>query len=83
MSEHENQIDETPQETVLVLDRTTKKVDVLQEIPENGSMERINALKKNQSQFIRVDKNGDFLSNFYTNFFDQFKNILISSIICF
>ena len=74
MSEHENQIDETPQETVLVLDRTTKKVDVLQEIPENGSMERINALKKNQSQFMRVDKNGDFLSNFYTNFFDQFKN---------
>ena len=74
MKEHENQTDKTPQETVLVLDRTTQKVDALQDIAENGSIERISALKKNQSQFIRVDKNGDFLSNFYTNFFDQFKN---------
>ena len=40
-------------------------------------MESVDPTKKNQSQFMRVDKLGDFVSNFLSNFIRQLKDLLV------
>src|SRR3546814_6637936 len=37
-------------------------------------METVDPTNKNQNQFMRVDKSGDFFSIFFSNFFSQLKN---------
>ncbi|WP_339678230.1 DUF3945 domain-containing protein [Cyclobacterium marinum] len=59
---------------LLVLDKEKKKIQAVKSIDENGKMETIDPTKKNQSQFMRVDKHGDVFSNFFSNFFSQLKN---------
>lgn len=59
---------------LLVLDKEKKKIQAVKGIDENGKMETIDPSKKNQDQFMRVDKNGDFFSNFFSNFLRQLKN---------
>ncbi|MDA3615928.1 DUF3945 domain-containing protein [Polluticaenibacter yanchengensis] len=59
---------------LLVLDKEKKKIHAVKGIDENGKMETIDPSKKNQDQFMRVDKNGDFFSNFFSNFFWKLKN---------
>lgn len=59
---------------LLVLDKEKKKIQAVKGIDENGKMETIDPSKKNQDQFMRVDKNGDFFSNFFSNFFWKLKN---------
>jgi len=61
-------------EILLVLDKDKKKIQAVKGIDENGKLETIAAHKKNQGQFMRVDKHGDFLSNFFSNFLSQLKN---------
>ena len=59
---------------LLVLDKEKMKIQAVKSIDENGKMETVEPSKKNQSQFMRVDKSGDFFSNFFSNFFSQLKN---------
>lgn len=59
---------------LLVLDKEKKKIQAVKSIDENGNMETVDPTKKNQNQFMRVDKHGDFFSNFFSNFFSQLKN---------
>ncbi len=61
-------------EILLVLDKEKKKIQAVKGIDENGKMETVDPTKKNQNQFMRVDKQGDFFSNFFSNFFSQLKN---------
>ncbi|MDN3707259.1 DUF3945 domain-containing protein [Myroides ceti] len=59
---------------LLVLDKEKMKIQAVKSIDENGKMETVDPTKKNQNQFMRVDKHGDFFSNFFSNFFSQLKN---------
>lgn len=61
-------------EILLVLDKEKKKIQAVNGIDENGKLETVEPTKKNQSQFMKVDKQGDLFSNFFSNFFSQLKN---------
>nr|WP_315233378.1 DUF3945 domain-containing protein [uncultured Flavobacterium sp.] len=61
-------------EILLVLDKEKKKIQAVKGIDKNGKLETVEATKKNQNQFMRVDKQGDFFSNFFSNFFNELKN---------
>ncbi|WP_264564381.1 DUF3945 domain-containing protein [Flavobacterium sp. N3904] len=61
-------------EILLVLDKNKNKIQAVKDIDENGKLETIDPTKKNQNQFMRVDKQGDFFSNFFSNFFSQLKD---------
>lgn len=77
MSEQTLDKQETPDqlsEILLVLDKDKKKIQAVKSIDENGKMETVDPIRKNQNQFMRVDKGGDFFSNFFSNFFSQLKN---------
>ncbi len=61
-------------EILLVLDKEKKKIQAVTGIDENGKLQTVDPIKKNQNQFMRVDKQGDLFSNFFSNFFSQLKN---------
>ncbi|MFC3158044.1 Protein of unknown function [Chryseobacterium arachidis] len=60
-------------DTLLALDKKTKKVGLVNGIDENGNL-IVDPQKKNSNQFIRIDRGGDFFSNFFSNFISQLKN---------
>lgn len=80
----ENPKQETPQNTqqapeqlsdvLLVMEKEKKKIQAVTGIDENGNLKTVDADKKNQSEFMRVDKSGDLFSNFFSNFWRQLKN---------
>ena len=77
MSEETTNKKEMPEQLsdiLLVLDKEKMKIQAIKSIDENGKMETVDPTKKNQNQFMRVDKSGDFFSNFFSNFFSQLKN---------
>lgn len=77
MSEEITNKQEMPEQLsdiLLVLDKEKMKIQAVKSIDENGKMETVDPTKKNQNQFMRVDKHGDFFSNFFSNFFSQLKN---------
>lgn len=77
MSEETANQQESPEqlsEILLVLDKEKMKIQAVKSIDENGKMETVDPTKKNQNQFMRVDKHGDVFSNFFSNFFSQLKN---------
>lgn len=77
MSEETANQKESPEqlsEILLVLDKEKMKIQAVKSIDENGKMETVDPTKKNQNQFMRVDKHGDVFSNFFSNFFSQLKN---------
>lgn len=77
MSEQTFNKQESPEqlsEILLVLDKEKKKIQAVKGIDENGKLETVDANKKNQNQFMRIDKHGDLFSNFFSNFFSQLKN---------
>ena len=77
MSEQNLEKTQSPEQLsdiLLVLDKEKMKIQAVKSIDENGKMETVDPTKKNQNQFMRVDKSGDFFSNFFSNFFSQLKN---------
>lgn len=77
MSEETTKKQEMPEQLsdiLLVLDKEKKKIQAVKSIDENGKMVTVDPDKKNQSQFMHVDKSGDFFSNFFSNFLSQLKN---------
>ncbi|TDE53326.1 DUF3945 domain-containing protein [Flavobacterium sp. GT3P67] len=77
MSEQTLDIPKSPEqlsEILLVLDKEKKKIQAVKGIDKNGKLETVEPIKKNQNQFVRVDKHGDFFSNFFSNFVSQLKN---------
>jgi hypothetical protein len=59
---------------LLVLDKKKKKIEAVKGIDKNGELQTVTANKKNESQFMRVDKHGDLFFNFFSNFLHQLKN---------
>lgn len=77
MSKQTLDIHESPEqlsEILLVLDKEKNKIQAVKGIDNNGKLETVDTNKKNQNQFMRVDKQGDFFSNFFSNFVSQLKN---------
>jgi hypothetical protein len=67
-------IQEQLTDILLVLDKGKMKIEAVKGIDKDGKLKTLPADKKNQNQFMRVDKQGDVFSNFFTNFFSQLKN---------
>mgnify|MGYP003648746364 FL=1 len=59
---------------LLVLNKEKMKIQAVKSINKNGKMKTVNPTKKNQSEFMRVDKQGDLISNFFSNFYRQLKD---------
>lgn len=77
MSEEITNKQEMPEQLsdiLLVLDKEKMKIQAVKSIDENGNMETVAPTKRNQSQFMRVDSNGNIFSNFFSNFFRELKN---------
>lgn len=77
MSEETDNKQEMPEQLsdiLLVLDKEKMKIQAVKSIDENGNMQTVDPTKKNESQFMRVDKHGDFISNFFSNFWRQLKD---------
>lgn len=73
-NENPQQYPEQLSDVLLVMDKEKKKIQAVIGIDENGNLKTVDADKKNQSQFMRVDKSGDLFSNFFSNFWRQLKN---------
>lgn len=67
-------IPEQLSDVLLVLDKEKMKIQAVKSLDQNGKMETVDPTKKNQSQFMCIDKTGDFFSNFFSNFLSQLKN---------
>lgn len=61
-------------DVLLVLDKEKMKIQAVKGIDKDGNLETVDPKKKNQSEFLRVDKHGDFVTNFFSNFWRQLKN---------
>lgn len=72
--ENPQQYPEQLSDILLVMDKEKKKIQAVTGIDENGNLKTVDADKKNQSQFMRVDKSGDIFSNFFSNFWRQLKD---------
>ena len=59
---------------LLVLDKEKMKIKAVKNIDENGKMKTVSPINKNESQFVKIDKQGDFISNFVSNFLRQLKD---------
>jgi len=60
-------------DTLLVLDKEQKKIRAVKGI-KDGDLETLAPTPKNSSRFLRIDKSGNLLSNFFSNFFSQLKD---------
>lgn len=70
----ENTQRQVEHDVLLVNDKTKNKIQVVKGLDKDGKLETVPPTKKNQNQFLKVDKQGDFFSNFFSNFFSQLKN---------
>lgn len=61
-------------DVLLVMDKEKKKIQAVTGVDENGKLQTVDATKKNQSQFMHVDRASDLFSNFFSNFFRQIKD---------
>jgi hypothetical protein len=59
---------------LLVLDKEKKKIQAVKSLDEKGNMETVAPTKNNANSFMRVDRHGNFLSNFWKNFVSELKN---------
>lgn len=59
---------------ILAVDPKTKKIEVVKEIDKNGELQTVPNNQKNQNQFLKIDKQGDLFSNFFSNFLSQLKS---------
>ncbi|PIF45292.1 uncharacterized protein DUF3945 [Chryseobacterium sp. 52] len=59
---------------LLVLNKKKMKIEAVTGIGGNGGLETVTPDKKNENQFMKVDKHGDLFSNFFSNFLSQLKN---------
>lgn len=60
--------------TLLVFNPKTQKIEAVKTVDGKGNLMTVPNTQKNQNQFLKIDKNGDMLSNFFSNFLSQLKN---------
>lgn len=59
---------------LLVLDKEKRKIQAVTGMDENGNLQTVAPTKNNQSQFLRIDKTGNFFSNFFSNFLREVRD---------
>ncbi len=59
---------------LLVLDQETNEIKAVKGLDKDGNLETTDPKEANQNDFLKVDKNGDMLSNFFSNYFRQAKD---------
>ena len=74
MSEEHQELPEQFSDILLVLDQETKEIRAVKGLDKNGELETTDPKQANQNDFLKVDKNGDVLSNFFSNYFRQAKD---------
>jgi len=62
------------EDVLLVRKKDDKKVQVVKGSDADGNLQTVNPVRRNQNQFMRVDKHGDLFSNFFSNFLSQLKD---------
>ena len=73
-NENPQQYPEQLSDVLLAMDKEKKKIQAVTGVDENGNLKTVDATKKNQSQFMRVDRAGDLFTNFFSNFWRQLKD---------
>ena len=73
-TENQQVASEQLSDILLELDKEKMKIQAVKSIDKSGKMETVDPTKKNQSEFMRVDKHGDFVTNFLSNFWRQLKD---------
>lgn len=68
------QVEKTSEDVLLVRGKDEQKVRAVKGIDDKGNMQTVNPIKRNQNQFMRVDKHGDLFSNFFSNFLSQLRD---------
>ncbi|MFV0331375.1 MAG: hypothetical protein ACK5KL_16390, partial [Dysgonomonas sp.] len=63
----------TDQEVLLVTDQEGKKLNVVTGQNEDGTPKTVAPQKENEPDFLKIDKNGNALENFMSNFARQCK----------
>lgn len=74
MSETHQELPEQFSDILLVLDQEKKEIRAVKGIDKNGNLETTDPKKGNENEFLKVDKHGDMLSNFFLNYFRQAKD---------
>ncbi|MBA5791571.1 DUF3945 domain-containing protein [Flavobacterium sp. xlx-214] len=69
-----NQPTANDNDVLLVQQKQDKDVQAVKGVDADGNLKTVKPLKKNQNQFMRVDKHGDVFSNFFSNFLSQLKD---------
>jgi len=64
---------ETEKDVLIVRDEKTGEIGVVAGLKSDGTPNVTNAKPENGQAFLRFDRNGDVLNNFFTNFFRQCK----------
>jgi len=73
-NENPQQYPEQLSDVLLVMDKEKKKIQAVTGVDDNGNLKTVDATKKNQNQFMRVDRAGDLFTNFFSNFWRQLKD---------
>ena len=60
-------------EMLLVLDKKQNKMRAVTQLTKNGEVKAAEINDKNQPDFLRIERHGDFFSNFFGNFTRQLK----------
>lgn len=66
-----DQLLEELSDILLVFDKERKRIEAVKGIDQNGNLQTVPPNKEHGSDFMRVDKNGDIFSNFFSNFLRQ------------
>ncbi len=51
-------------DVLLVLDTKKKKIEVVKDVGKDQELQTVMPKKKNENQFMRIDKHGDLFTNF-------------------
>lgn len=73
-TQNNGQLPDQLTDILLVMDKEKKKIQAVTGVDRDGKLQTADADEKNKNQFMRVDKNGDLFSNFFSNFISQLKN---------
>lgn len=73
MSETKQDLPEQFSDILLVLDQKKNEIRAVKGLDKKGNLETTEAKEENNQEFMRVDKHGDILSNFFSNFLRQAK----------
>ena len=70
------------QDVLLVKEKNDSEVKVVKGIDsENGKLDTVEPNLENQPDFMKLDKNGNVLENFFENFNRQFKKSACSAVV--